>query len=204
MSSNKTEHLMLHAWDPEDMFTREEFNENFAAIDGAAGALRAAVAAAQAAADAAQAAADAAQGAADRAQGTADGAQRTADGRLRIQIGCYDGDGTVATSSKKKSLTFDFRPQLVFLSRGKDTDANYMEQADLADKSYPPVFFVLTRNMKDIETAIYGSWYRIALTWGENTLSWYPHSRTTSSSYTPTASESLNSGSYRYHWIAIG
>ncbi len=36
MSTNKTEHFGLHAWEPEDRFLREEFNENFAKLDGAA------------------------------------------------------------------------------------------------------------------------------------------------------------------------
>ena len=34
MSTNKTEHHALHAWEPEDDFLLSEFNENFAAIDG--------------------------------------------------------------------------------------------------------------------------------------------------------------------------
>ena len=37
MSTNKTEHLNLHAWEPFDPFTRGEFNENFALIDAAVG-----------------------------------------------------------------------------------------------------------------------------------------------------------------------
>lgn len=41
MSSQKTEHYQLHKWEPGDDFLREEFNENFAAIDTAiAGASR--------------------------------------------------------------------------------------------------------------------------------------------------------------------
>jgi len=34
MSTNKTERYGLHRWEPGDDFLREEFNENFAAIDG--------------------------------------------------------------------------------------------------------------------------------------------------------------------------
>ena len=37
MSTNKTEHHALHAWEPEDDFLLSEFNENFAAIDGLLG-----------------------------------------------------------------------------------------------------------------------------------------------------------------------
>ena len=32
MSTNKSEHLNLHLWEPEDDFLRTEFNENFAAL----------------------------------------------------------------------------------------------------------------------------------------------------------------------------
>ena len=33
MSTNKSEHLNLHLWEPEDDFLRMEFNENFEKID---------------------------------------------------------------------------------------------------------------------------------------------------------------------------
>lgn len=39
MSTNKTEHYALHAWEPEDDFVRQEFNENFAKLDTALAAL---------------------------------------------------------------------------------------------------------------------------------------------------------------------
>lgn len=35
MSTNKTEHYGLHAWEPGDDFVRAEFNENFAKLDAA-------------------------------------------------------------------------------------------------------------------------------------------------------------------------
>ena len=35
MSTNRTEHYQLHAWEPGDTFLREEFNENFAKLDAA-------------------------------------------------------------------------------------------------------------------------------------------------------------------------
>ena len=35
MSTNKSQNLKLHLWEPEDDFLRTEFNENFAAIDAA-------------------------------------------------------------------------------------------------------------------------------------------------------------------------
>lgn len=35
MSSNQTANYGLHVWEPEDDFSREEINENFALLDGA-------------------------------------------------------------------------------------------------------------------------------------------------------------------------
>ena len=40
MSTNKSQTLKLHLWEPEDNFLRTEFNENFAAIDAAVRAVR--------------------------------------------------------------------------------------------------------------------------------------------------------------------
>ena len=37
MSTNKTPNLQLHSWEPTDAFRRQEFNENFTAIDTAYG-----------------------------------------------------------------------------------------------------------------------------------------------------------------------
>ena len=39
MSTNKSEHLNLHLWEPEDDFLRTEFNENFEKIDETCGAI---------------------------------------------------------------------------------------------------------------------------------------------------------------------
>ena len=43
MSSNKSQNLQLHLWEPEDNFLRTEFNANFAALDAAVKADRDAV-----------------------------------------------------------------------------------------------------------------------------------------------------------------
>ena len=37
MSTNQTQRYNLHLWEPGDDFLREEFNANFAALDGAVG-----------------------------------------------------------------------------------------------------------------------------------------------------------------------
>lgn len=39
MSTKRTEHYGLHAWEAGDSFLREEFNENFTAVDGLLGKL---------------------------------------------------------------------------------------------------------------------------------------------------------------------
>ena len=36
MSTNKSGHLNLHLWEPEDDFLRTEFNENFETLDAGA------------------------------------------------------------------------------------------------------------------------------------------------------------------------
>lgn len=38
--ATQTEHLRLHQWEPEDSFLRSDFNEDFAKIDAATGALQ--------------------------------------------------------------------------------------------------------------------------------------------------------------------
>ena len=47
MSTNKSEHLQLHLWEPGDSVLRTEFNENWEKIDGETARLDAAVAAAE-------------------------------------------------------------------------------------------------------------------------------------------------------------
>ena len=51
MSTNKSAHLNLHLWEPEDDFLRREFNENFTALDGAVKTVQAAAEKAQSAAE---------------------------------------------------------------------------------------------------------------------------------------------------------
>lgn len=208
MSSNKTEHLSLHAWEPEDMFTREEFNANFAAIDGEAGALRAAVAAAQAAADAAQKAADAAQGAADTAQGAAEAAQgaaeaaqSTADGRLRIQLGTYIGAGKATSSTSRITLNFDFRPQLVLLFSKANGTANSLYQFNSSGATSESVI-MFKRDITRIVTRYNNSsyFYNVYCSWGERSLSFYANS----SDYSVDSFDSYNYKDSVYHWIAIG
>lgn len=151
MSSRKTTNLKLHAWDPMDQFTREEFNENFAAIDldagnvrkemetkisGAAATAASAAAEAKNAAAAAQSGANAAATAAANAQKTADSAaqaaqaaQNTANGRLRIATGSYTGTGSVnSTASAALTINIGFAAKAVWIST--NGDASSMRQWD--------------------------------------------------------------------------
>lgn len=68
MSTNKSQNLNLHLWEPEDDFLRTEFNENFTAVDSAV----------------------------KSAQTAAVNAQQTADKALLLPYatGSYTGNGT--------------------------------------------------------------------------------------------------------------
>ena len=101
MSTNKSEHLQLHLWEPGDSVLRTEFNENWEKID-----------------------ASAAQAQADLTNGLdAITAVLNAGGKLaRIAWGSYTGNGKYGSSNKTK-LTFDFTPRLVFV--GSNEDAAY-------------------------------------------------------------------------------
>ena len=215
MSSKQTEHLALHAWEPEDMFMREEFNANFAAIDGEAGALRAAVAAAQAAAEAAQRAADAAQAAADTAQSTADTAQDNANGRLRIQTGFYDGTGAIATKTKPITIPLDFRPELIFMfpksskfSSGTYSGKYYIQPNDgsTINSSYTPPLIIFSRTMDCVYMAISSSssYAYLFPIWGDNSFGFYGTGYSGTSDSTQTSAATLNESGKRYYWIAIG
>lgn len=145
MSTNTTKNLSLHAWEPFDPFTREEFNENFEKLDAEAGVSRAGIAAAQSAADTAQSAADTAQSTANTARSEAQKAQSTVDNlaqtvannksqtdaaksstdaalaALQTAVGTHGKTarivyGTMTSpSSGAFSLSFDFKPMVVFL-----------------------------------------------------------------------------------------
>ena len=100
MSTNKSEHLNLHLWEPEDDFLRTEFNENFTALDGAVKTVTTAVSKAQSTADAAQTAADVSP----------------------YAVGSYVGTGTAVT------VTLGFRPKFVIICGHKEGDASNTDE----------------------------------------------------------------------------
>ena len=95
MSTNKSEHLQLHLWEPGDSVLRTEFNENWETLD-----------------------ASAAQAQADLTSGLgAITAVLNAGGKLaRIAWGSYTGNGTSGPESPV-SLAFSFPPQLLAVRR---------------------------------------------------------------------------------------
>ena len=101
MSTNNSDHLQLHLWEPGDSVLRTEFNENWEKLD-----------------------ASSAQAQADLANGLdAITAVLNAGGKLaRIAWGSYTGNGKYGSANKTK-LTFDFTPRLVFV--GSNEDAAY-------------------------------------------------------------------------------
>lgn len=173
MSSRKTTNLKLHAWEPTDQFTREEFNENFAAIDTNAGNARketetqiaaaaatassaaaeakSAAAAAQQSANAAAASASNAQQTANTANQAAQTAQSTADGRARIAIGSYVGTGTADITSEANARVFEvgFPAKVIFITtnhglNGKTDGLSYA--VNLTNGDFPP-WISATREM---------------------------------------------------------
>lgn len=197
MSSNKTERLALHSWEPEDMFTREEFNENFNVIDAKLGKAQDDATAAQRAADAAQAAANAAQAAANAAQAAAAAAQSTADGRMRFQYGKYTGDG----SGPSRSITFNFPPKLVGLYTGSSGTA-YGPAPTNPNTSFWIRVLMLTPGMTRLEGYVGSRTVYLDLTWSGNTLKWNLTNIVGSSS--ASASEAFNNKDHVYHWFAFG
>ena len=93
MSTNKSEHLKLHLWEPEDDFLRTEFNENFSALDEAVKTVTAAV---------------------SKAQSTADTA-RSEGAELPYVVGSYVGTGAELT------ITLGFRASFLILSGMKES-----------------------------------------------------------------------------------
>ena len=101
MSTNKSQNLKLHLWEPEDNFLRTEFNENFAAIDAALKAEEIARAAGV-----------------SNALTTAQRAQTTANAALvrPYVTGSYTGTGADMT------IVLGFRPSFLFISGMQEND----------------------------------------------------------------------------------
>lgn len=207
MSSHTTDTLGLHTWEPLDMFTREEFNKNFDLIDAHAGEALARLAAAQGTADGAAAAAKAAQATANSAQSAANAAQTTANGRLRINYGYYVGSGwhaeTAGENGPTHTLNAGFEPKLVLLAGLGDycSDVSRSYQVIKTERPYPP-FFIMARNMQQVEFFDGTAVVYFNLTWGSTSLKIY--SSPLLSTVKLNSLQALDAKNCYYHWIAIG
>ena len=104
MSTNKSEHLQLHLWEPGDSVLRTEFNENWQKLD----------------ASAAQAQADLTAGLAQIISDLNAGGQLA-----RVAFGTYTGTGKYG-SGNQNSLTFPFAPKVLILFPSQQIySANY-------------------------------------------------------------------------------
>lgn len=232
MSSRKTTNLGLHAWEPTDQFTREEFNENFAAIDENAGKVRketdaqiaaAAATAASAAAEAknaaaaAQSSADAAATAASNAQQTANTAtqaaqtaQSTASGRARIATGSYYGTGTADITTEAKARTFNIGFAAKFfllITNGDDISVDFSRYTYLEDQI--PWIFAMRGTTKVYiitrDQKSYAYKHPVYFIWGDTTVKMYAMPlEVYGSGSVLTAEGCLNKSETLYRWIAIG
>ena len=96
MSTNTSQNLGLHLWEPTDQVLRTEFNQNWQKIDTAV--------------DTAQQTAEAAQDTADAAQTAASAAFTPTN--MPYVTGTYTGDGTTTN----RTITLGFKPKFVIIS----------------------------------------------------------------------------------------
>ena len=200
MSSKNTENLNLHAWERTDVFSMDEFNENFDAIDKAVAAK-----AEQTALDAETAARTALAGKVDKkaeqsALNTLSGkvdkkAEQTAldalagrvraleTGKLVWKFGTYTGTGEVSKTNQRR-LEFDFKPLVVIVK-------------DSADKYYGGFPWLYGAAYGHSELNFNGGLY-INLTWEDRAVQFY------SSLTNSTASEHLDIKNREYIYFALG
>lgn len=103
-------------------------------------------------------------------------------GGAKIATGSYVGTGTYG-SSNPCSLTFDFEPKIVFISRvvsGSYVPQNFFSQYGVQ---------VALSWISDITTQ------KIELTWDGATVSWYNEDHSV---------YQLNAPDYTYKWLAVG
>ena len=152
----KTEHYQLNQWDAADPIRREDFNADNAAVDAALHSIQS----------------EATEGLAALAAGLGSGGKN-----CRIAWGSYMGDGKY-DSSNPNTLTFDFKPMLVYLTQSYGGDDTHFLRpaAGNSGTSYQTLF----------------------VTWTDHGLSWYS---------TGTQSSAFMQYNYlgcTYYYIAFG
>lgn len=105
---------------------------------------------------------------------------------VKIETGSYVGTGTVGASNPN-TLTFSFKPYLVFIT---DVTATTIQSSYQSEALVFGAKFGAVKNFSDTSVA------NIKLTWDEKSLSWYYGS--TGTNY------QLNTSGHTYNYIAIG
>ena len=107
----------------------------------------------------------------------------TSLGAAKIASGSYTGAGT-SGSSNKNTLTFDFKPKVVFIgSNASGTSTSSYQPIPMVQGAAYTSSFGTTSTRKTI-----------TLSWSGNSVSWYSDG----------ASQQLNASTLTYYWIAIG
>ena len=175
---NYAENYQLNQWESADRVLRTDFNEDNQTVD-------AAIKAAENYTGVVEALANQAKSAAAHAQAAADLAQATADGGVKIAVGSYTGNGAYG-SAHPNSLTFTFKPQIIFL----DTQT-------LSQFNSIPEYYLLLRDAPALAAPGYSG--HNTVTWKDTSVSWYFGKQESSA-----AAYQFNSKGKTYHYIAIG
>ena len=176
---NYTENYQLNQWESADRVLRTDFNEDNQTVD-------AAIKAAENYTGVVEALANQAKSAAAHAQAAADLAQATADGGVKIAVGSYTGSGAYG-SAHPNSLTFTFKPLIIFMDIATIDDYNSIPQYYMFFYGVPSAYAKGTSSAN-------------ILSWSENGVSWYTQSSSDSSG----PQYQFNRKGQVYHYIAIG
>ena len=117
-------------------------------------------------------------------------AQNSADSKAKIELGSYIGDG--ATAEKGKTLTFSFKPKIVFVAG----------PGDIYEYNYGIAIFIQGEVKARIDLGVdnrgtYISGYSYDLTWKNNSVTWKATTNWTDV-------KCLNLNGAKYYYVAIG
>ena len=195
MSTNKSEHLNLHLWEPEDDFLRTEFNENFAALDGAMAAETAArIAAVQAEQEARASALQEVQNSISATGGTAAGAVEQLRTDLTAEIETVQAAADAAQATADNAYCPENKPYVIGSYKGTGTYGKN-NPTTLTLGFQPSVLIVSAHNGNSI-LAIHpqSSFSPISLSWTDDGVSWYS---------SDSADRQLNTSSVTYFYVAF-
>lgn len=122
-----------------------------------------------------------------------DSAQTSAASKCSVVSGSYVGTGT-AGSKSKNSLTFNFKPRLLFITLpitgGSAYESYFLTPSNSEGKKLMALSFTLNDSTN--------SGHEIRYELSGNTISWYDPANY------PTAGKQLNYSGYTYYYVAIG